>query len=165
MIIDLKGADMTTVHWDPAKDLMSLRDAMNKLFEEGVVKPSGFTFEIGTAGIPFDMYETQNEIVIKAQLPGVKPEEADISITEDILTIKAEKKEPEAAKDRNYLRKENRYGSLSRSINLPAEVKAEMTNAVFENGMLTLNLPKAETAKPKHIKVQVKTSSGEGGSY
>lgn len=156
---------MTTLHWDPAKDLMSLRDAMNKLFEEGVIKPSGFTFEIGTAGIPIDMYETQNEIVIRAQLPGVKPDEADISITEDILTIKAEKKEAETAKDRNYLRKENRYGALSRSINLPAEVKADKANATFENGILTLNLPKAETAKSKQIKVQVKTNPGEGGSH
>ena len=155
---------MATVRWDPARDIMSLRDAMNKLFEETVIKPSGFSLEIGT-GIPIDMYQTQNEIVVKAPLPGVKPEEVDISITEDILTIKAEKKEESGAKERNYLRKENHYGMLTRSVQLPVEVKAEKAIATFENGVLTLNIPKADTAKPKQIKVQVKAGSAEGGSH
>jgi len=156
---------MSTVRWDPAKDIMSLRDAMNKLFEESAIKPSGFTLEIGTASIPIDMYQTQNEIMVKAAIPGVKPEEVDISITEQILTIKVEVKEEKEFKEKDYLHKENRHGTMSRSIHLPVEVKAESAHAVFENGMLTLNIPKAESTKPKRIKIQVKTTNpAEGGS-
>lgn len=151
---------MSMIRWEPAKDLMSLRQALDKLFEESFVRPSGFNLGIGGAkDIPVDIYQTDNDVVVKANLPGIKPEEADISITGNVLTIKAERKEEKEEKNKDYVRKENYYGLISRSIDLPVDVTAEKSNAVFENGILILTLPKIEAIKPKQIKVQVKSKS------
>jgi HSP20 family protein len=147
---------MSMIRWDPSRDLMSLRQAMDKLLEESVIRPSGFTFEFGGGSIPIDMYQTEKDIIVKAPFPGVKPEEVDISITGDVLTIKAERKEEAETKDKDYIRKENRYGLVSRSVTLPVEVQAEKAEANFENGVLNLTLPKAEVVKPRQIKVQAK---------
>jgi HSP20 family protein len=152
---------MSTVRWDPTKDMMSLRDAMNKFFEENVMKPSGFTLEIGSASIPIDMYQNQNEIVVRAAVPGARPEEVDISVSEGILTIKVDVKEEKEAKEKDYLHRENRHGTASRSITLPVEVEAEKARAIFDNGMLTLNIPRVQAVKPKRIKIDVKTGSSE----
>jgi len=148
---------MSMIRWDPGRDLMSLRQAMDKLFEESVIRPSNFTFEFGGGGIPIDMYQTDNEIVVKATLPGVKPEEVDISVAGETLTIKAQRKEEKETKEKDYIRKENRYGMVSRTITLPVSVDADKAVASFDNGVLTLNIPKAEQEKPKQIKVQPKT--------
>jgi HSP20 family protein len=152
---------MSMIRWDPARDIMSLRQAMDRLFEDSVVRPSGFALEVGTGGIPLDMYTTNNEVIVKAPIPGVKPEEVDISIAENVLTIRAEKREEKEVQEKDYVRKENRYGMISRSIALPVDVKAEQAEATFDNGVLTLKLPKAEVAKPKQIKVQAKSKSTE----
>lgn len=147
---------MSMIRWDPSRDLVSLRQAMDRLFEESFVRPSGFTLELGGGNIPIDIYQTENTVEVKATLPGVKPDEVDISITGDTLTIKAERKEEKEVKEKDYIRKENRYGIVSRSITLPVEVKAEKAEATFENGVLNLTLPKSEVVKPKQVKVQAK---------
>ncbi len=152
---------MSMIRWDPAKDLISLRQAMDKLFEESFIRPSGFTLEIGGGTIPIDMYQNEDNVILKATLPGVKPEEVDISVTGDILTIKAERKEEKETKDKDYIRRENRYGMVSRSVTLPVEVKADKADATFDNGILTLTLPKSEIVKPRQIKVQAKPKLSE----
>jgi HSP20 family protein len=103
------------------------------------------------------MYQTANDVVIKASLPGVKPEQVDISITGDTITIKGEHKEEEEVKEEDYFRKERRYGAFGRSIQIPVSVQSDKAEAVFENGILTLTLPKAEEIRPKQIKVKAKT--------
>lgn len=102
------------------------------------------------------MHQTANDLIVKASLPGFKPEEADASITGDTLTIKGEHKEENEVKDENYFYKERRYGAFSRSAPVPVKVKSEKTEAVFESGVLTLALPKAEEVKPKQIKIKAK---------
>jgi HSP20 family protein len=155
-----KEDNMSMIRWDPARDIMTLRQALDRLFEESFVRPSGFGLEIGRGGdILLDIYQTDNSVIVKANIPGVKPEEVDISVSGDVLTIKAERKEEKEIKNKDYIRKENHYGVISRSVNLPMEVKAEKSEAVFENGILTLTLPKAEEVKPKQIKVQAKSKS------
>ncbi len=154
---------MSMIRWDPARDLMSLRQAMDKLFEESVVRPSRFVFELGSGTVPIDMYQTENEIVVKSPLPGIKPEDVDISVSEGTLTIKVEHKEEKEINEKDYFHREIRYGELSRSVNLPMDVMADKAEAQFENGVLTLTLPKAEQAKPKQIKVQVKSKTTEPG--
>lgn len=147
---------MAIVRWQPFTELMSLREAMDRLFEDSFVRPS-LPLVFGEAmGAPVDMYQTDKEVVVKASLPGVKPEEVDISITGDVLTIKGEHKEEEEVKEKDYFRKELRYGTFSRSLQLPVAVETDKAEAVFENGVLTLTLPKAEEAKPKQIKVKAK---------
>jgi len=93
---------------------------------------------------------------VKATLPGVRTEDVNISITGDILTIKREHKEEHEVKEEDYLRRECRYGTFSRSVTLPVQVKADKAGAIFENGILTLTLPKAEEIKSKQIKVKAK---------
>ena len=147
---------MTMMRWEPFREMMSLRNAMDRLFEEGVVRPVRLWPELERGELSLDMYQTANDLIIKAALPGVKPEEVDISITGDMLTIKGEHKVEQEAKQENYFYKERRYGTFSRSIIIPVQVKSEKAEAVFENGVLTLTLPKAEAVKPKQIKVKSK---------
>ena len=130
---------------------------MDRLFEDSFVRPSSMLMEGEERGsLPLDMYQTEKEVVIKASLPGFKPEEVDISITGDTLTIKGEHQEEKETKEKDYFFKERRYGSFSRMVNLPVKVRSEAADATFENGELTLRLPKAEEARPKQIKVKAK---------
>jgi HSP20 family protein len=102
------------------------------------------------------MYQTADEVVIKASLPGVKPEDVDITVSGDTVTIKGETKTEEEIKREDYLYQERRYGVFSRSVRLPGSMQMDKAEAVFENGVLKLTIPKAEEAKPKSIKVQIK---------
>jgi HSP20 family protein len=143
------------VRWEPFRELMSLREAMDRLFEESFVRPGRLMpFEGGAVAL--DMYQTDDAVVVKASLPGVKPEEIDISVTGDMLTIKGETKSEHEVKEENYFRREMRYGSFSRTVPIPVSVQSDKAEAVFENGVLTLTLPKAEEVKPKAIKVRAK---------
>lgn len=144
------------VRWEPFRDIISLRNAMDRLFEDSFVRLSRFWPALGEWQVPIDMYQTDNEIVVKAAIPGLKPEEVDISITGDTLTIKGEHKEDKEVKDEDYFYKECRFGAFSRTLTIPVKVKSDKAEAVFENGILTLTLPKAEEVKPKQIKVKVK---------
>jgi HSP20 family protein len=143
------------VRWEPFHDLVSLREAMSRLFEESFVRPqAGWPAPVGAGTPAVDMYETDETIVVKAAIPDVKPEDLDISVTGDTLTIKGETKAEEEVKKEHYIRRERRYGSFCRSLTIPVLVVADKAKAEFENGVLTLTLPKAEEAKPKVIKVK-----------
>jgi HSP20 family protein len=141
------------IKWEPFRDMMTLRQAMDRLFEDSFVRPAGFS-SLSVPDIAIELKETDAEVVIKAELPGVKPEEVDVSIAEGVLTIKGEHKEEKEEKEASYYRRELKYGSFSRSIGLPVAVNADQADAVFENGILILTLPKAEEAKPRQIKVK-----------
>jgi HSP20 family protein len=104
-----------------------------------------------------DIYETEHELVVKADLPDVDPKDLDIRIENNILTIRGERKFDENVKEDNYLRIERAYGSFTRSFSLSNTVNAEAIKADYRNGVLTLNVPKREEAKPKQIKVNVET--------
>jgi len=147
---------MDLVRWDPFREMTSLRDAMDRLVEDSFVRPSRFWPDSGRGELPIDMYQTANDVVVKASLPGFKSEEVDISIAGDTLTIKGEHKEEKEVKEEEYFYKERRYGSFSRSLPIPSQIKSDKAEAVFENGVLTLTLPKAEEVKPKQIKVKAK---------
>ena len=144
-------------HWEPFRDLISLREAMDRLFEESVVRPRGGELAPRTAGaLAVDMWETENDIVVKTAVPGVDPEDIAISITGDTLTIKGETKVEQQTEEENYVCREMRYGAFSRSLAVPMPVNADEAEAEFEDGMLTLRLPKAEEVKPKSIKIESK---------
>jgi len=150
---------MNIIRWDPFRETVSLRNAMDRLFEDSYIHPSRFWPELRPGELPLDLdvYQTADDVVVKASLPGIKPEEVDISLTGDILTIKGEHKEEKEVKEQNYIHKERRHGTFSRSIQVPASVKSDKAEAVFENGVLTLTLPKAEEEKPRQIKVKAKS--------
>jgi len=145
------------VRWEPFRDLISLREAMDRLFEESFVRPSGGRMALADVGAPaVDMYETDDAVVVKSAIPGIKAEDIEISITGDTLTIKGETKAEEEVKEENYIRRERRYGAFCRTLTLPLPVVSDKAGAEFENGILTLTLPKAEEVKPKAIKIKAK---------
>ncbi|UCH51660.1 MAG: Hsp20/alpha crystallin family protein [Chloroflexota bacterium] len=147
---------MNIVRWEPFREITSLRDAMDRLFEDSFVRAPRLWPTAGAWDLPVDMHQTDNDLVVKASLPGFKPEEVDISITDGTLTIKGEHKEEHEAKEEEYFYKERRYGTFSRSLSIPVKVKSDKAEAVFEEGVLTLTLPKAEDIKPKQIKVKAR---------
>jgi HSP20 family protein len=144
---------MSIVRWEPFRELISLREAMDRLFEESFVRPTSLLPTV--TGFSMDMYETDDAVVVEAVLPGVRPEDVDVSVTGDTLTIKAEVKEEKEEKGRTYYFREIRRGSVSRSEQLPVPVVADKAKAEYRNGVLRLTLPKAEEAKKKTIKVEV----------
>jgi HSP20 family protein len=146
---------MAIQRWEPFQEMVTLRNAMDRLFEDSFVRPTSWWSD-GEGTLALDMSQTENDVIVKASLPGFKPDEVDISITGDTLAIKAEHKEETESKEGGYFLKERRYGSFARVVNIPVGVKSEKAEASFENGVLTLTLPKAEEAKPKQIKVKAK---------
>jgi len=148
---------MNLIRWQPFSDMVPLRQAMDRLFEDSFVRPSRFTGLFGEgAETPIDIYQTDEDVVVKASVPGIKPEEVDVTITGDTLTLKGETKTEEEVKKENYFRKERSYGAFSRSILLPSSLQTDKAEATFENGVLTLTIPKAEESKPKQIKIKPK---------
>jgi HSP20 family protein len=148
---------MAIERWHPFTDLMSLRQAMDKLFEDSFVRPSRALESLGeVAGPALDIYQKPDEVVVKAGLPGVKPEEVNIDITGGTLTIKGQSKAEQEVKREDYLYQERRYGAFVRSVVLPGELRPDKTEATMEDGVLTLTIPKAEEVKPKAIKVKAK---------
>ncbi len=141
----------TLVRWDPFA-VRGVHRHMDRLFGD-FFGPRVMTWEPAELGFALDVYETDDVLVLKGALPGVRPEEVDISVTDGVLTIKGETKSEEETKDGNYHRRELRYGAFSRSVALPTRVDHDKAEAKFENGILTISLPKAEEVKPKSIKI------------
>src|SRR5690606_35250946 len=142
------------IRWEPAREMMTLREAMDRLFDDAFTRPLSLA---GNWSVPaVDMYQTDNEVVVKAALPGIKADEVQINVTGEILTIKGETKHEEERKEKAYHIREQRWGSFERSIALPTEVVADKAKADFENGMLTITLPKADEVKPKTISIKTK---------
>ena len=144
------------VRWEPFRDMVTFRDAMERMFEEGLLRAPVPFAPWGEGALSVDVYETDESVVIKTSVPGVKVEDIDVSVTGDTLTIKAETKEDEEIKRENYLRRERRYGSYCRSVTLPGGLKTDEAEADYSDGILTLTLPKAEEVKPKSIEVKTK---------
>lgn len=144
------------VRWDPVREMVSLRDAMNRLFEDSFVRPASWLAPFDGGQLAVDVIESTDEITVKASVPGVKPEDIDISLSGEMLTIKGETKAEQKSEGRNFIRQERRYGAFERTLSLPTPVIADKTKAEFENGELTLTLPKAEAAKPKTIRIKAK---------
>jgi len=142
------------VRLDPFRDLWTFRSAMDRLFDETVGQPGTAQGAFGTPAI--DLYQTADNVVVKASLPGVNAKDLNISVTGDVLTLRGEAQQEKETEGAQYHVKERRYGSFTRSITLPAAVVADKAEAQFENGILTLRLPKAEEVKPKIITVKAK---------
>lgn len=140
--------------WDPFREMMSLRNAMDQLFESAFVSPMFGWLQPSPWGFAMDVSENDDEFLVKATLPGINPDDLEITLDNNVLTIKGEVKEEKESEERRYHLRERRYGKFSRSFSLPSWVDAEHIDAQYENGILTLRLPKVEEAKPKRIKVK-----------
>jgi HSP20 family protein len=145
--------------WDPVREMVSLRDAMSSLLQESFVRP-GTLADGAAAMLPLDISESENEFIVKASLPGIRPEDVQITVHGDMLTIRGEIKAEEENKDEHFHLRERRYGQFQRTVRLSAPIRADQAQAKFENGLLTLTLPKAEEAKPKQIKIGAQAQAG-----
>ena len=145
--------------WEPAREMMTLRDAMDRLFDDAFTRPFSLSREGGSnwSSPAIDMYQTGDEVVLKAALPGIKPDEVQINVTGDVLTIRGETKHEEDKQDKSWQIREHRWGAFERSVRLPTGVIADKAKAEFDNGILTISLPKSEEVKPKMISVRTKT--------
>jgi HSP20 family protein len=143
--------------WEqPFRGATTLQEQINRMFGAGVGH-AGEESNLTPWAPPVDIYETENELVVKADLPEVDPQNLDIRVENNILTIRGERKFESKVNEDNYLRIERAYGSFSRSFSLANSVKSDAIKADYQNGVLTLTLPKREEAKPKQIKVTVGT--------
>jgi HSP20 family protein len=140
----------------PFHEVTGMREVMDRLMDDGFNRPFGGALW-DVASVPtMDLYQTDDSVVVKMGLPGVKPEDIQISVANGVLSVRGEVKEEKEEKEKTYHLRERRYGSFSRSVSLPSNVSADKSEAVFENGILTLTLPKAEEAKAKTIIVKAK---------
>ena len=146
----------TLTRWDPFADFATMRNLAERLFDQGVgrfpaLRNGGDDLQAAALGL--DVYETNDEYVVRALVPGVDPKDVDISVDDDVLTIKGEFSQRDEVNDDSFLRRELRYGSFQRSLRLPPTVDAEKASASFEHGMLKLSIPKKPEARAKSIKI------------
>ena len=147
---------MAIVRWEPFRDLLTTQDRFNRLFN----KTFSQAFEeedgkLGTWSPAVDIFETEQSIVLKAELPGVDPKDVDVKVENNTLFLKGQRKFENEVKEENYHRIERSYGSFTRTFALPSTVSAENVSADYKGGILTLTMPKREEAKPKTIKINV----------
>lgn len=142
--------------------MLTLREAMDRLFDDAFTRPLSLVRDGGStwSAPAIDLYQTEDDVVIKAVLPGIRPEDVQINVTGDttapVVTIRGEVKQEDEQKDRAWHIREHRWGSFERSVALPVGVISDKANAEFENGILTITLPKSEEVKPKAITIRTK---------
>jgi|SRR6266566_75247 len=148
----------TITRWEPFRGVNTLQDQFNRLFNDVFDRKAGESSL--TAWAPaVDIYETEHELVVKADLPEVDPKDLDIRVENNNLTIRGERKFEKKVNEDNYLRVERAYGSFARSFTLANTVNSDAIKADYQDGVLTLTIPKREEAKPKQIKVNVNTQA------
>ncbi len=149
---------MAITRWDPFRDLISLQERMNKLFEDSLARSGTFEegFSAGAWSPSADIYETQEKIVIRLDLPGLSQDEIELRIEDNTLVIRGERALDKETKREDYHRVERAYGAFSRSFTLPNTVDTDTIKASHKNGVLEIVLPKKEETKPKKIKIELK---------
>jgi HSP20 family protein len=145
----------TVTRWDQSCGLTSLQDQVMRLFEDNSTRDRLGHADLATWAPPVDIYETENELVIKADLPDLEGKDIDVRVENNLLSIRGERKFEKDANEDNYLRVERAYGPFTRSFSLPNTVNSESVRAEGRNGVLSLHLAKLEESKPKQIKINV----------
>jgi HSP20 family protein len=144
--------------WEPASEFVTLRDAMDRLFDDAFTRPHARLRNGGStwSSLPIDMYQTVDDVIVKAVVPGFRPDQVQINVTGDVLTIRGEASQEDETKEKAWHLREHRFGSFERSVALPVNVVSDKATAEFENGVLTITLPKAEEVKPKTITIKAR---------
>jgi HSP20 family protein len=148
---------MSIIRWEPFRDLVSTRDHFNQLFNDTFARAFGDQQEASPRSWvpPVDIYETGDSVVLKAELPGINPDEVDICVEDSTLYLKGERKFEKEVKEENLHRVERSYGTFKRNFSLPNTIDADKVKAEYRNGILTLTMPKREEVKPRTIKINV----------
>lgn len=148
---------MSFHRWDPLRDIVNLRETMNSLIEDNVVRPRVDGVEL--RDLPLDVQETPDAYLIHAALPGVEPDEVEISVLGETLRLRGEFKDRGPVDDGRWILRERRFGRFDRSLTFPAPVDSNAAQAEFHAGVLTIHLPKAESERPTTIRVKVGAGS------
>ena len=141
------------IRWEPAREMMSLRDAMDRLFDDAFTRP--LSIRDGWSVPAIDMFQTDDEIVVKAALPGIKAEEVQINVTGEVLTLKGEVKQNQEMEEKAWHIREQRFGSFERSIRIPSTVDEERIEAHLKDGVLEVRLPKSKPAESSQRKIRI----------
>jgi len=149
---------MAIVRWEPFRDLVTAQRDFDRLFREAFSGAGETELSTRSWAPPVDIYETEDDIVLKAELPGVDPKDVEVRVEDNTLYLKGERKFEKEVKEQNYHRVERSYGTFARSFSLPNSISADKVKAEFKDGLLTLTMPKREEAKPKTIKIDVAKS-------
>ena len=144
--------------WDPFRDLEAIQNEMNKMFNSSLVRWGDRDVGLleGAWSPAIDIFDSKDNVMVKADIPGMKKDEIEVSVHGDTLIIKGEKKQEKEVKERDYVRTERFYGFFNRAMSLPAAVDASKVNATYKNGVLELVLPKKEESKSKQLKIDIK---------
>lgn len=145
-------------HWDRFPNLTTFQDQMNRIFEGSLSPSRTQQSDLATWAPAVDIFEAQNELVAKVDLPGVDEKDIDIRLENNTLTIRGERKFEKSVNEDHYLRVERAYGSFTRTFSLPNTINPEGISANYSNGVLTVHMPKREESKPKQVKVNVATN-------
>ncbi|MBE0409870.1 MAG: Hsp20/alpha crystallin family protein [Anaerolineales bacterium] len=143
--------------WDPFREFISLRDSMDRLFDRTLSRMDS-DFDTVSWSLALDVVESNDEFVVKASLPGIEPDDLEITYSDNTLTIRGETKTEQEVEESRYHLRERRYGRFSRSVSLPSKINSDKIKADYNNGVLTLHLPKTEEVKPKRISVKAEGS-------
>lgn len=148
---------MAVIRWTPFRELSTVQERMNKLFEDAMRPPyrSDESFATAAWAPAVDIFETDKEIVMKAELPEMQEKDIDIKVEDNLLSVSGERRMAKEVKEESYHRIERSYGSFNRSFTLPRSVDREGIKAAYKDGVLTVTLPKKEEVKPKQIKIDV----------
>ena len=147
---------MAITRWRPFRDLISIQDEINRLFDDFFERPVTRPEWTEATWCPcVDMSETKDNVIIKTEIPGISKDDVKVSVQDNVLTLSGEKKQEKEEKDANYHRIERNHGSFSRSFTLPASVKPDKVKATYKDGVLNITLPKSEEVKPKEIPISV----------
>jgi HSP20 family protein len=148
---------MTLTKWEPLRDLLTLQDRMNRLFDDSMrgIRPEENALSSGIWSPPVDIYETEGDVILKAELPEVNQKDIDIQVENNTLTLKGERRFEKETKKENFHRIERAYGTFTRSFTLPNAIDQEKIHADYKDGVLKITMPKREETKSKQIKVAV----------
>jgi HSP20 family protein len=146
---------MSLMKWRPARDLWGIQEEMNRLFDEFFSRTPARFEEEGMWAPHVDISETKDDIIVVAEAPGMKKEDIKITVQDNVLTLKGEKKQEKEEKEANYHRIERSHGSFTRSFELPTTIQVDRIKANYKDGVLHISLPKAEEVKPKEISISV----------
>ena len=149
---------VSIVRRDPLRTLNTLQEQFNRLFEDPFFRSAGNDSALTAWSPAVDIYETEQELVLRADLPDISEKDLDVRVENNMLTIHGERKFEKNISEDNYLRMERSYGSFSRSFSLPNTVNTDQIKADYRNGVLTVSLPKREESKPKQVKVSVSSN-------
>jgi len=148
---------MTIVRWDPFRNVSTLQDRINRIFDEATVRSQNYDDEVSKCDWRpiVDIYDTEKAIIINAELPGLSRDDITLGVKENILTLKGERKADNEVKEENYYRQERCFGTFERAFTLPGTVDFEKIKANFKDGILMIEIPKPEEKKPKQISITV----------